>query len=169
MAEGQQQGPTLPGGSSLVGPLPKPANARPWYARVEWSDTQRNVLFGGVLGSIMGVFFGVQSGMTVAGAKNLGENMDTLAVAGPKRTQVFKVIGGTSATFGLFFASFQGLFHITSTIREDPIDFAQFAAVGAVAVAPFLKVEYMRKNLPFAAIFVGLDAFSWYTQKQKNA
>ena len=87
-----------------------------------------------------------------------------------KESNTFLFFIGTSFTFGAFFALFQMSFYVTTKYRQSfnsKIDLEQFAGCGALSIIPFLRVQYLRKNLPYAFALVGLDAFSWYAHEKR--
>ena len=156
---GPQIGPSL-------GPLAR-GPKKQWYERIDLQVLGRNGVYGGIMGCVMGFGFGIQSGMTAAQLKNMGATFDALKSGGKQRATLLRVARGTSFAFGGFFSLFQMGFYGTTKYRNTGIDLEQFAACGAVAILPFLRVQYLRKNLPYAAALIALDAFSWYSNEQR--
>ena len=165
----------------MIGPAPPPGqsgrgfptvgtkkDAKKWYERVNYKIGMKNAMYGSIVGSVMGSFFGLQMGLNMVNVKKFGDVFDFLKSSSTKRILVAKTVAGTSATFGVFFATYQFVNHSISCIRDDDTDIYQFPAAGIIAALPLLKVPYMKKNLPYAAAFIALDCYSWYSQTNDN-
>ena len=150
-----------------LGPMARKVSKAQWYEQIEYQKLGRNGLYGGIMGCVMGFGFGIQSGMTAAQLKSVGATFDALKNGGAQRTTLLRVARGTSLAFGGFFSLFQMGFYVATKYRNSQIDLEQFAACGALSVIPFLRVQYLRKNLPYAVALIGLDAFSWYSNEQR--